>query len=87
MTASSPASHDAPVPAHDVDTAAVRAYLLDLQRRIVAGLEAADGTPFLADPWTREPGGRLGGDGLSRLVEEGGLLEQRPLGLPRERQP
>jgi coproporphyrinogen III oxidase len=63
-------------PTDTVDTAAVRSYLLDLQRRIVSGLEVADGTPFLSDAWTREPGGRLGGDGLSRLVEQGHLLER-----------
>ncbi|WP_157264803.1 oxygen-dependent coproporphyrinogen oxidase [Azohydromonas aeria] len=59
-----------------LDTTAVRAWLLDLQQRIVAALEAADGTPFRSDGWTREPGGRLEGDGLSRLVEEGKLLER-----------
>jgi len=59
-----------------VDTAAVRRYLLGLQERIVGALEAEDGHPFLTDGWTREPGGRLEGDGLSRLVEEGGVLER-----------
>ena len=58
------------------DTTAVRGWLLDLQQRIVSALEAADGTPFRSDGWTREPGGRLEGDGLSRLVEEGNLLER-----------
>ena len=29
---------------------AVRAYLLDLQRRIVAALEAEDGGAFITDP-------------------------------------
>ncbi len=62
--------------ANGLDTGAVRAWLLDLQQRIVSGLEAADGTPFRSDGWTREPGGRLEGDGLSRLVEEGNLLER-----------
>ncbi|MDZ5457864.1 oxygen-dependent coproporphyrinogen oxidase [Azohydromonas lata] len=59
-----------------LDTSAVRGWLLDLQQRIVSALEAADGTPFRSDGWTREPGGRLEGDGLSRLVEEGNLLER-----------
>ena len=59
-----------------VDTAAVRRYLLGLQERIVGALEAEDGHAFVSDGWTREPGGRLEGDGLSRLVEEGGLLER-----------
>jgi coproporphyrinogen III oxidase len=54
----------------------VRAYLLDLQRSIVAAAEAEDGKPFITDAWTREPGGRLEGDGISRLVEEGHLFER-----------
>jgi coproporphyrinogen III oxidase len=54
----------------------VRAYLLDLQRTIVAAAEAEDGKPFITDAWTREPGGRLEGDGVSRLVEEGHLFER-----------
>jgi coproporphyrinogen III oxidase len=57
-------------------TAAVRHYLLDLQSRIVAALEAADGQAFITDAWTRESGGRLEGDGLTRLVEQGGVFER-----------
>ncbi len=58
------------------DTAAVRAYLLGLQERIVAALEAEDGAPFRRDAWTREPGGRLAGEGHSQLIEGGALLER-----------
>ena len=54
----------------------VRQYLLDLQDRIVAGLEAEGGDTFLTDAWAREPGGPLEGDGRSRLVEGGTLLER-----------
>src|SRR5574343_985489 len=59
-----------------MDTQALRAYFLDLQRRIVAEAEAFDGQPFLTDAWTREPGGRLEGDGVTRLIENGGVLER-----------
>jgi coproporphyrinogen III oxidase len=59
-----------------IDTNAVRQYLLGLQAHIVATLQAEDGKPFISDGWTREPGGRLEGDGLSQLVEEGHLLER-----------
>jgi coproporphyrinogen III oxidase len=59
-----------------VDTLAVRGWLLDLQQRIVSALEAEDGRAFLTDAWTREPGGRLQGDGFTRLVEEGALFER-----------
>ncbi|MEK8050806.1 oxygen-dependent coproporphyrinogen oxidase [Ideonella sp. DXS22W] len=59
-----------------MDTTAVRAYLLGLQQRIVETMAALDGKAFLTDAWTREPGGRLQGDGKTQLVEEGGLLER-----------
>jgi len=59
-----------------MDTHAVRDQLLALQARIVTAMEAEDGSPFIADPWTREPGGKLEGDGLSRLIEGGALLER-----------
>ena len=51
---------------------AVKAYLLDLQSRIVQALEAVDGLPFLQDAWERPEGG----GGLSRLIEEGRVLER-----------
>ncbi len=59
-----------------IDTAAVRAYLLGLQGHIVSTLQAEDGKAFLSDGWQRPAGGKLEGDGLSQLVEEGGLLER-----------
>jgi len=59
-----------------IDTAAVRGYLLGLQARIVAALQAEDGKAFISDGWTRPPGGKLEGDGLSQLVEDGGLIER-----------
>jgi coproporphyrinogen III oxidase len=55
---------------------AVRSYLLALQARIVDALQAADGKPFLRDAWTRDPGDRLAGDGITRLIEEGDLFER-----------
>jgi coproporphyrinogen III oxidase len=57
-------------------TGVVREYLLGLQQRIVDAMEAEDGQRFLRDHWTRPPGGKLEGEGLSRLVEQGGLLER-----------
>ena len=55
---------------------AVRSYLLALQASIIDALQAADGKPFLRDAWTREPGDRLTGDGITRLIEEGDLFER-----------
>ena len=54
------------------DLAAARAYFLDVQSRIVAGLEAADGQTFRRDEWKRESGG----GGLSCLIEEGNVFER-----------
>ena len=60
------------MPATPFDTAAVKSYLTDLQARIVATLEAADGLPFRTDAWERPEGG----GGISRLIEEGNVLER-----------
>ena len=43
------------MPATPFDTAAVKTWLLDLQARIVAALETADGLPFRTDAWARSP--------------------------------
>ncbi|HEX9301871.1 MAG TPA: oxygen-dependent coproporphyrinogen oxidase [Casimicrobiaceae bacterium] len=51
---------------------APRDYFLDLQARIVAGLEAIDGAPFRRDAWERPEGG----GGVSRLLEDGKVLER-----------
>ncbi|CAN5296371.1 oxygen-dependent coproporphyrinogen oxidase [soil metagenome] len=59
-----------------MDVNAVREYLLALQSRIIGSMEALEGQPFLTDAWAREPGGRLEGDGLSRLLEDGRVLER-----------
>ena len=64
-----------------MDTSAVRDYLLDLQARIVEAFENEGGDPFIADAWQREPGGKLEGDGVSRLVEGGRLLERGGCGF------
>jgi coproporphyrinogen III oxidase len=59
-----------------VDTRAVRDYLLGLQGRIVSAFEQEDGKTFHRDGWQRPAGGKLEGDGLSQLVEEGDVLER-----------
>jgi len=55
-----------------IDTASIKTWLLDLQARIVAALQAADGLPFRTDAWERPEGG----GGISRLIEEGRVLER-----------
>jgi len=56
----------------DVNAAAVRDYLVGLQARIVDGLSAHEPQPFRRDEWTRAEGG----GGVSRLIEEGAVLER-----------
>ncbi|WP_317205024.1 oxygen-dependent coproporphyrinogen oxidase [Janthinobacterium sp.] len=51
---------------------AVKAYLLDLQERIVQALAALDGQPFARDAWQRPEGG----GGISRVIEEGNVFER-----------
>ncbi|MCF7200662.1 oxygen-dependent coproporphyrinogen oxidase [Pseudomonas oligotrophica] len=52
---------------------AVKAYLLDLQERICAALEAEDGSArFAEDAWTRP----AGGGGRTRVIENGTLIEK-----------
>ncbi|HRD99274.1 MAG TPA: oxygen-dependent coproporphyrinogen oxidase [Rubrivivax sp.] len=59
-----------------IDITAVRHYLLGLQQSIVSAFEAEDGAPFRRDGWQRPAGGKLEGDGLSQLIEEGQVLER-----------
>lgn len=50
----------------------VKEFFLELQHLIVARLEQVDGKPFLKDAWQRPEGG----GGLTRLIEEGNILER-----------
>ena len=56
---------------------AVRDYLTGLQDRIVSHFGALDGKAFLRDAWQRPEGG----GGVSRLVEDGNLLERGGVGF------
>jgi len=55
-----------------MDTGRVKEFLLELQELIVQRLEQVDGKPFRRDAWQRPEGG----GGISRLIEEGNLLER-----------
>jgi coproporphyrinogen III oxidase len=59
-----------------MDIPPVRDYFLGLQDRIISALEREGGQHFVTDAWTRDPSGRLQGDGVSRLIEGGDLLER-----------
>jgi coproporphyrinogen III oxidase len=56
---------------------AVRAYLVELQNRIVAQMEALDDRHFIIDEWKRAEGG----GGVSRILEGGKLLERGGVGF------
>ena len=57
----------------------VHGYLEGLQSRLVAALEALDGSPFKTDSWTRPEGG----GGVTRIIEEGKLFERGGVNLSR----
>jgi coproporphyrinogen III oxidase len=66
----------------------VREYLLGLQQRIVSALEAEDGQgKFIRDEWKKPPGEKLQGEGITRLMEEGVLLERGGVGFSHVRGP
>ena len=54
-----------------MNLAAARDFFAGLQDRIVAALEATDGGAFRRDPWARAEGG-----GVSRVLEDGAVLER-----------
>ena len=55
-----------------VDIAAVKKYLLNLQDSICHQLESLDGNHFVEDSWERAGGG----GGRTRVMQEGGLIEK-----------
>jgi len=68
--------------------AAVRDWLLGLQQRIVEAMEAEDPQGrFIRDEWSKPPGERLQGEGITRLVEGGALLERGGVGFSHVRGP
>ncbi len=56
----------------DIPKAEIKQYFLGLQETIVSRMEQVDGKTFLRDEWRRPEGG----GGISRLVEEGNILER-----------
>ena len=60
-----------------MDAAAVRTYLLGLQDRIVARIEAIDGGRFVRDDWKRVEGG----GGITRILEDGKVMERAGVGF------
>jgi coproporphyrinogen III oxidase len=59
------------------DLDAVRSYLVGLQASIVTALSPFEPRPFLRDAWQRAEGG----GGVTRIVEDGVLLERAGVGF------
>lgn len=62
-----------------IDT--VRAYLLGLQLRITSAFAEADGASFRSDPWKKDPGEPLQGDGITMILEGGKVFERAGCGF------
>ncbi len=56
---------------------AVKTWLLSLQTNIVTAIESVDGGTFIKDSWDRPEGG----GGISRLIEDGHVLERGGVGF------
>lgn len=64
-----------------IDSQAIRAYLLGLQDRITDAISALDGQPFATDAWEKPPTERLRGNGRTRILEGGALMERAGVGF------
>jgi coproporphyrinogen III oxidase len=68
----------------------VRAWLMDLQARIIAALEDLEGeggARAVTDPWRKAPGEPLQGDGITRIIEGGRVFERAGCGFSHVRGP
>jgi coproporphyrinogen III oxidase len=62
-----------------IDAHRLRDYFTDLQKRLVAAVEAVEGqegASFRADSWAREAGAPLAGSGCTCIVENGRVFER-----------
>ena len=70
--------------ADQLPVAEVREYLMGLQTRITEALEAIEGeggARFLADAWHKEPGEKLQGNGVTKIMEGGRVFERAGCGF------
>ena len=59
----------------------IREYLTGLQRRITSAIADVDGSRFLEDAWRKERGEPLQGDGVTMIMERGGVFERAGCGF------
>jgi coproporphyrinogen III oxidase len=64
-----------------IDSQAVRAYLLGLQDRITDAVATIDGGAFSTDSWEKPPTERLRGQGRTRILEDGAVMERAGVGF------
>ena len=64
-----------------IDTNTLRNYFLGLQDRITDAMTEVDGQAFITDAWTKPADAKLKGDGRSRILEEGNILERGGVGF------
>ncbi|MDM0044377.1 oxygen-dependent coproporphyrinogen oxidase [Variovorax dokdonensis] len=69
------------------DPAAVGQFLRELQERIMAAVEAADGKACKRDAWRKAPQEQLQGEGLTCILEGGELFERAGCGFSQVRGP
>ncbi|HEX2543633.1 MAG TPA: oxygen-dependent coproporphyrinogen oxidase [Ramlibacter sp.] len=59
----------------------VRDWLTGLQQRITRAVADIDGQPFRSDPWRKEPGEPLQGEGVTMILEDGKVFERAGCGF------
>ena len=64
-----------------INTTELRDYFLGLQDRITSGMSALDGKEFATDSWVTPEDTKLKGDGRSRILENGNILERGGVGF------
>jgi coproporphyrinogen III oxidase len=69
------------------DIATARDFLLALQQRITRAVSEVDGRHFAADTWQKEPGEPLQGNGITMILEQGGVFERAGCGFSHVRGP
>ena len=64
-----------------IDTQILRNYFLGLQDRITLAMGELDGQSFVEDSWTKPSDAKLQGNGRSRILENGNILERGGVGF------
>lgn len=69
------------------NTALARQYLQSLQLSITEEIARVDGGTFVVDAWEKAPGETLQGNGITRILEGGGVFERAGCGFSHVRGP